>query len=97
MWAVARLDSYPAPGHLDALLATLPPQIESAEPMVGCSHVKCTCVVSLPLVSLLVRCAVCISAAVQVDHHVRLLSKLLEHHSFGQSRNLPGFSLSSRQ
>ncbi len=36
MWAVARLDSYPAPGLLDALLATLPPQISSAEPAVGC-------------------------------------------------------------
>lgn len=34
MWAVARLDSYPAPGLLDALLATLPPQIDSAEPAV---------------------------------------------------------------
>lgn len=32
MWAVARLDSYPASGLLDALLATLPPQISSAEP-----------------------------------------------------------------
>ena len=36
MWAVARLDSYPAPGLLDALLATLPPQISSAEPAVCC-------------------------------------------------------------
>ncbi len=36
MWAVARLDSYPAPGLLDALLATLPPQISSAEPGVCC-------------------------------------------------------------
>ncbi|KAL0052777.1 hypothetical protein WJX82_007536 [Trebouxia sp. C0006] len=32
MWAVACLDSYPASGLLDALLATLPPQISSAEP-----------------------------------------------------------------
>ena len=31
MWAMARFDSYPAPGHLDALLATLPPQITLAE------------------------------------------------------------------
>ncbi|KAL3159854.1 hypothetical protein ABBQ38_010255 [Trebouxia sp. C0009 RCD-2024] len=32
MWAMARFDSYPAPGLLDAVLATLPPQIASAEP-----------------------------------------------------------------
>lgn len=31
MWAMARFDSYPAPGLLDAVLATLPPQIASAE------------------------------------------------------------------
>ena len=36
MWAVACLDSYPASGLLDALLATLPPQISSAEPAVCC-------------------------------------------------------------
>lgn len=34
MWAMARFDSYPAPGLLDAVLATLPPQIASAEPAV---------------------------------------------------------------
>ena len=33
-WAAARKDSYPAPGMLDSLLATLPPQIASAEPAV---------------------------------------------------------------
>ena len=65
MWAVARLDSYPAPGHLDALLATLPPQIDSAEPMVGCSHM--TCVVSLPCVGLLVQLIVRTSGAVYIN------------------------------
>ena len=34
MWAVARLDKYPSPALLDALLATLPPQMDNAEPTV---------------------------------------------------------------
>ena len=34
MWAMARFDSYPAPGLLDAVISTLPPQIASAEPAV---------------------------------------------------------------
>ena len=37
MWAMARFDSYPAPGLVDAVLATLPPQIASAEPAVSLS------------------------------------------------------------
>ena len=36
MWAMARFDSYPAPGLVDEVLATLPPQIGSAEPAVSC-------------------------------------------------------------
>lgn len=35
MWAMARFDSYPAPALVDEVLATLPPQITSAEPAVG--------------------------------------------------------------
>lgn len=34
MWAMARFDSYPAPALVDEVLATLPPQIASAEPAV---------------------------------------------------------------
>ena len=34
MWAMARFDSYPAPGLVDKVLATLPSQIASAEPAV---------------------------------------------------------------
>ena len=41
MWAVARLDSYPGPAILDALLATLPPQIASAPPAVRCLLLPC--------------------------------------------------------
>lgn len=37
MWAMARFDSYPAPGLVDEVLATLPPQIASAEPAVSSS------------------------------------------------------------
>lgn len=35
MWAMARFDSYPAPALVDEVLATLPPQIASAEPAVS--------------------------------------------------------------
>ena len=62
MWAVARLDSYPAPELLDALLATLPPQINSAEPTVClpcycvfCLWIACghsDCIILMPVLNL---------------------------------------------
>ena len=37
IWAMARFDSYPAPGLVDEVLATLPPQVASADPAVSLS------------------------------------------------------------